>query len=367
MIETRIERFVRNCWYVAGWADEVPAEGLFERTLLGESVLFYRTAAGRVVALENRCCHRGAPLHVGRQEGDHVRCLYHGLVFDAGGRCIEIPGQERIPPSACVRAYPVAERDELLWIWMGEPALADPGRIVAFPWHTDPAWRKKREYLHYQAPYTLIVDNLLDFSHLTYVHATSIGTPSNATTRADVQPIEGGLKVTRRYYNDQIQAGRRSIATFEGPADRWQIYEWFAPSMLRLYTGSAPAGTGAHEGRLVPEAMQYRHCSVQTPESATTTHYWFSHAANFGIETSQVIDVVFDGVLRAFKEDKAIIEAQYQALCKGRPFQPIGIAHDQALYHARRLIQRLLDDEARGAPPPPLPAAARTIELVPAK
>lgn len=363
MIETHVDRFLRNCWYIAGWEDELSAEGMFERTLLNESVLFYRTEAGRIVALENRCCHRGAPLHVGRREGDNVRCLYHGMVFNEQGRCVEIPGQDRIPPQACVRSYPVVAKDELLWIWMGDPALADESQIVSYWWHTVPGWRKKREYLHYQAPYTLIVDNLLDFSHLTYVHSTSIGTPSNATTRALVEPIEGGLKITRRYHNDQIQANRRSIATFDGPADRWQIYEWFAPSFLRLYTGSAPAGTGAHDGHLVPEAMQYRHCSVQTPETATTTHYWFTHAANFKTETSEVIDVVFDGVRRAFEEDKVIIEAQQRALLKGGPFKPIGIAHDQALVQARRLIQRKLDEEARPAATTPV----RSIELVPAK
>ena len=163
MIETHVERFLRNCWYVAGWADEIPADGLFERTLLGESVVFYRTADGGVVALENRCCHRGAPLHVGRKEGDCIRCLYHGLMFNAQGRCVEIPGQDRIPQLACVRSYPVLAKDELLWIWMGDPAQADESKIVSYWWHTDRAWRKKREYLHYQAPYTLIVDNLLDF------------------------------------------------------------------------------------------------------------------------------------------------------------------------------------------------------------
>jgi phenylpropionate dioxygenase-like ring-hydroxylating dioxygenase large terminal subunit len=368
MIETKVDRFVRNCWYVAGWEDELTADGMFARTLLNESVLFYRTAEGRLVALENRCCHRGAPLHVGRREGDCVRCLYHGLVFNPEGRCVEVPGQDLIPPKACVRSYPVVARDELIWIWMGDPALADPAKIISYWWHTDPGWRKKRSYLHYGVPYTLIVDNLLDFSHLTYVHSGSIGTPSNATTRAEVEPIEGGLKISRRYYNDQIQANRRSIATFQGPADRWQIYEWFAPSFLRLYTGSAPAGTGAHEGRLVPEAMQYRHCSIQTPETGSSTHYWFTHAANFGLETSEVIDVVFDGVQRAFDEDRDIIQAQHHALGLGQPLQPVAIGHDRALVQARRIIDRMLQEEASAAAAPAgRAAAARIVELAPAK
>ena len=159
-----------------------------------------------------------------------------------------------------------------------------------------------------------------------------------------------------------IQANRRGIATFHGPADRWQIYEWFAPTFIRLQTGSAPAGTGAHEGKLVPEAMQYRHCSVQTPETSTTTHYWFTHAANFKTETSEVIDVVFDGVQRAFIEDKVIIEEQQKSLQRGRPFQPMSIAHDQALVLARRLIQQRLDEEAKATEQKSAPAA-RVVEL----
>src|SRR6185437_8721839 len=109
-IETHVDRFVRNCWYVAGWADEISADNVLERTLLGESIVFYRASDGRLVALENRCCHRGAPLHAGRREGDSLRCPYHGMLFNAEGQCTEIPGQEMIPQRACVHSYPVVAR-----------------------------------------------------------------------------------------------------------------------------------------------------------------------------------------------------------------------------------------------------------------
>ncbi len=347
MIETRVTEFIRNCWYVAAWASEIPADALFTRTLLNESVLLYRTANGQVVALENRCCHRGAPLHLGRREDDCVRCGYHGMLFDADGKCTEVPGQEKVPVRARVGTYPVVERDELVWIWMGDPLLADESKIVSYWWHTDPGWAKKTATLHYEAPYTLIVDNLLDFSHLSYVHATTIGTPSNATTRASVEPTDRGLKITRWYLNDQVQPSRSSIVTFTGPVDRWQIYEWVAPSNLVLYTGAAPAGTGAPEGTLAPETMQYRHCSVQTPETHNTTHYFFSHAANFKLDDPNVIDVVFGGVHRAFIEDKVMIEAQQAALLLGEPLDPVAIVHDAALIKARAMIDLLLEAEAK--------------------
>ena len=268
-IETRVDRFVRNCWYVAGWEDEISGDGLLERTLLGDSIVFYRASDGRLVALDNRCCHRGAPLHTGRREGDSLRCPYHGMLFNAEGQCIEIPGQDMIPQRACVRSYPVVARDELIWIWMGEPAKADPDKIIRFErWHRQGVAQEARLsapsgrlHAHRRQSARLLAPDLR--------RSTTIGTPSTATTRAVVEQIEGGLKITRRDYNDMIQANRRQYRHLPRPGDRWQIYEWFAPSFVRLYTGSAPAGTGAHEGQLVPEAMQYRHCSVQTPETST--------------------------------------------------------------------------------------------------
>src|SRR3954465_2660524 len=85
--------FIKNTWYVAAWDKEVTTEGMFARTIIGVPVLMYRTSDGQVVALEGRCWHRGAPLSKGKREGDCVRCMYHGLKFDATGQCIEAPAQ----------------------------------------------------------------------------------------------------------------------------------------------------------------------------------------------------------------------------------------------------------------------------------
>ena len=118
--------FVHDSWYVAAWDHEIGADALFARQLLGKPLVFFRTAAGAVVALDDRCCHRAAPLSIGRKEGDCVRCQYHGLKFDASGTCVDMPGQDRIPLQARVRSYPVVERNRFVWVWMGDPALADP-------------------------------------------------------------------------------------------------------------------------------------------------------------------------------------------------------------------------------------------------
>jgi phenylpropionate dioxygenase-like ring-hydroxylating dioxygenase large terminal subunit len=160
--------FVHNCWYVAAWDKEVSAEGLLGRTIANVPLVLWRDSAGKVIALEDRCCHRGAKLSMGRKEqgGDCIRCMYHGLVFNRSGQCVSAPAQSHIPPQAKVRSFPVVETHRWISIWMGEPALADPTGIPDTQWLDHPQWRSLDGYLHYDVNYLLIADNLLDFSHL---------------------------------------------------------------------------------------------------------------------------------------------------------------------------------------------------------
>lgn len=339
--------FIRNSWYVAGWSHEVTADGFLSRTLLGDPVVLYRGERGQVFAMQDRCCHRGAPLSHGRREGDCVRCMYHGLKFSPEGICVEVPGQETVPAQLRVRSYPVVERDRFVWIWMGDPAEADPSAILDFFWNDHPEWRMKPGYLHYKANYKLIVDNLLDFSHLTFVHPTTLGTASIANVQPKIERIDNGLRITRWFLNDVLSPMHQRLATFSGPSDRWQIYEWHAPAFMRMDVGSAPAGTGAPEGRRSPDALQLRHTSVQTPETESTTHYWFCHARNFALDDEAVHERVYADVVKAFHEDLMIIEAQQRVLdaTPGLPLAPIGA--DAALNHARWIIDKRLQAEER--------------------
>ncbi len=341
--------FIKNCWYVAAWDIEVPAEGMLARTLLGEPVLLYRDSQGRPVALEDRCCHRSAPLSLGKKEGDCVRCMYHGMKFDPSGACVEIPGQDTIPAKACVKSYPVVERDRLVWIWMGDAARANAEDIVAFPWHASPQWRMKPGYLHYQADFKLIVDNLLDFSHLAFVHPTTLGTQSAAELKPVIERDtrgNGTLTISRWYLNDEMPNLHKRVAKFEGKVDRWQVYQWSPPALLRMDAGSAPAGTGAPEGQRVAEALQFRHTSIQTPETATTSHYWFCQARNFELDNEKMTQQIFDDVLVAFEEDRRMIEGQQKVLnlVPERPMIPI--AADAGLNQARWLLDRMARAEA---------------------
>ena len=137
--------FPRNFWYVAAWDWEVRRQELFARTICGEPIVFWRREDGTPAALEDRCCHRHMPLSHGKLRGSDVECVYHGLTYDGTGACIRVPSQKAIPPGAKVRSYPVVERYHWVWIWMADPALADPATIEDFHWMDDPAWRAKGE------------------------------------------------------------------------------------------------------------------------------------------------------------------------------------------------------------------------------
>ena len=210
--------YLRNCWYVIAWDYEIPAEGLFARTVLNEPIVVFRTGGG-YAALEDRCCHRHAPLSRGRKEGDAVRCGYHGLKFDAAGQCVDAPGMDRVPPQAKVKTYPVAVRNKWIFVWMGDPARAEE-RLLPDNFSNDhPQWCNKPGYMHYDTPYLLICDNLLDFSHLSYVHEKTLGgSTAIARARPAIERLERGVRVCAM----RRMCRRRRITGRSGPSTaRW--------------------------------------------------------------------------------------------------------------------------------------------------
>ncbi|MES2939834.1 MAG: aromatic ring-hydroxylating dioxygenase subunit alpha [Pseudomonadota bacterium] len=337
--------FIRNAWYVAAWDHELQAGTPLARTLLGERVVLYRDAAGRPVALEDRCCHRAAPLSLGRVEGDCIRCMYHGLKFDANGRCVEIPAQAHVPPQAAVRAFTVCEQDHFVWIWMGERELAGDSRPPAIPWQSDAGWCWKPGYMHYRANIQLITDNLLDLSHLSFVHLATLGTPQTAQTQPAYREIEGGVEVSR-WDIDSAPTPLHAKAGMQGKVDRWLVFRWYPPGTFLLDAGSCPTGTGAPQG-VRQGGIQFRNTSIQTPETAHTTHYFWTHARDFRLDDEALTDEIQAQVAAAFEEDRVVIEAQQEVLRTRAPGPIVGIVADAGPRMARRLIElRLAQDSA---------------------
>ncbi|CAM5499753.1 Rieske 2Fe-2S domain-containing protein [Eoetvoesiella caeni] len=339
--------FLKNCWYMAGWDYELIDSKMLARKLLNEPVLFYRGESGKVVALADRCCHRGAALSMGRREGDDVRCMYHGLKFNADGKCIEIPGQEMIPPKLGVHSYPVVERDHLIWIWMGDPALADESQIIDFPYLSDPAWRGMPDYIHYESNYLLIVDNLSDFAHLAWVHTHTLGGSEEyayKTKPASVERLERGFRVTRWHMNSAPPPFHRKVIDNNNNVDRWNVGHMQVPGIFFLESGFAPAGAGAEKGNK-EGAKEYRNCQFITPETESTTHFFFSYLHNFEVDNYNVTLSLHDSLIEGFMEDKHIIERQQRILDEDPDFKLLAIAADGPLSHFRWTMDKLIAAE----------------------
>ena len=271
--------WLRNCWYVIAWDHEIPpadSPQLFTRTVLGEPVLVYRTQAGDLIALEDRCCHRHAPLSVGKREGDCVRCGYHGLKFDHRGQCVEAPGIEIVPAKARVRRYPLVLKNRWVFVWMGDPALADDALLPDNFSCDSPDWQHKPGYLHYDTPYLLICDNLLDFSHLSFVHEKTLGGSTRiAQARPTIEPVPGpnagwpqiGIKVSRHVHDVPAPPFYQRFRRFDTNLDRWFVYDFLLPGTLLMHSGGRPTGTGPDQ---TGPSVRLHSCQTLTPETAIT-------------------------------------------------------------------------------------------------
>jgi len=343
--------YLRNCWYVAAWAHELIDSRLLARTILDQPILLYKGDSGRVVALDDRCCHRGARLSKGRLEGDCVRCMYHGLKFDGSGACVQIPGQDTVPRGMGVRSYPTVERDQLVWIWTGDAAKADPREIVDFPYLREPGWRGVPDYLHYDANYLLIVDNLSDFAHLAFVHAKSLGGSEEYAFKTKAVVLERqprGFRVKRMHMNADVPPFHRKVTRSDAKIDRWNVGQMHIPGIFFLESGFAPAGSGIERGD-VSQARQYRNCQFFTPETRGSTHFFWNYLHNWNLDDPNIAISLHDSMVQGFNEDKAIIEDQQRAFDADPSFRMHPIAADAPLAHFRRVLSQLIAHEREAA------------------
>ena len=338
--------FLKNYWYVSAWSNEIERTPL-SRILLNEPVVFFRTLAGTVVALEDRCSHRSYPLHKGRLIGDTIECGYHGLVFDCSGQCIKVPGQAQVPPGAGIRTYPIVERWGLVWIWMGDPALADPATTTDFHWLDDPDWGAKGERLHINCNYKLMIDNLLDLSHLTFVHPRTIGTAANVDKVQITNEIAEDSVTITRWLIDIEPPPTYARAGFKGNIDRWQILNFQPPAFVNLYAGAADTGTGAPQGNR-RGGVGLRNINAMTPETERTTHYFWGISQDRNPKDSDATEAIFREIQNTMQEDVEVFEAQQRWL-ELKPNAPVvNIKSDAGPIAARRIIDRLLANENLG-------------------
>ncbi|GIJ46273.1 oxidoreductase subunit alpha [Virgisporangium aliadipatigenens] len=346
--------FIRDQWYVAAHAHEV-GEDLLARTVLGEPIVLYRTADGTPVGLADRCVHRRFPLSLSQRVDDRIVCGYHGFTYDRTGACVAVPGQRRIPRTARVPAYPVVERDSLVWVWIGEPDRADPAAIPRAPWLDAPGWTTVRGLEPLAARYGLLVDNLLDLSHETYLHAGYIGTPEVAETpiTTEVDDDARVVHVRRRMKDVACPPFYARSTGITGRIDRWQDIEFHPPCLYLLHARIAPTGVEPAPDGTDPHAFHAEIVYAITPETQTSTHDFWLVARDFATDDAEVSRFLAESNRTVVLQDVAALNALERVIAAEPPgFQELSINIDTGGLAARRLLNAMAS-EASGAGPLP--------------
>ncbi len=340
--------FLRNAWYVAAWEHEVDHR-LVPIKLLGENIVFFRKTDGQVAALEDACPHRKLPLSMGRIQGDHVECGYHGLTFDCSGACTRAPGQDKPPSAARVRSYPVVSRYGMLWIWMGEAAQADPSKIFEVAHWGDPAWGLNQgDGMNIACNYLYMTDNLLDPSHVTWVHPTSFAGSACEDTPLEVTVAEKGVTVWRWMNDVEPAPFYAPFLKFQGRTDRKQQYEVRFPSHAAIKAIFTPAGSGGEGKPAHADVFVMDSYNFMTPIDENTTKYYWFQMRNFAPGDADVSQRFATSVRAAFEEDRVILQAVHQGMAhKTTPNLDLRI--DAGPLRFRRRLAQLIEAEQQAA------------------
>ncbi|MBT2304063.1 aromatic ring-hydroxylating dioxygenase subunit alpha [Variovorax paradoxus] len=336
--------WLKNAWYVAAFANELDGARVVARKLLGTAVVMLRHSDGRIAALEDTCPHRLMPLSAGRRVGDELQCGYHGMRFDVNGACTLAPGQTHIPPKACVRSFPLVQRHGLLWIWMGSQDRADARLIPDIRWNEHPEWTSSRGYHHVEVDFQLAIDNLMDLGHESWVHLRTIGQgeeecipnyPVKVTVRG-----EGLIHAHREMPNIEAPPFFAMILNHSGRIDRWQTAVSLSPSICMTDVGIYPVDTAPEE------AFRGHVLHLLTPESATTTHYFWAFARNKRLVDEELTQAVYQAVSQTFDEDAVILKMQQSQVEKyGAAVPRVAMRVDEAPIRTRRLLEALVKRE----------------------
>ena len=326
-----------NHWWVGAYAQEV-GRSLLGRDILGERVLFYRTDSGEPIALSGICPHRAFPLEKGRIVGDAVQCGYHGFTFAKDGVCILVPSQTGIPQKASLRRYPTVERAGLVWIWTGEVALADAAHIpdVEAMGLGNPAWSvEQHPPATVNARFTLLLENLLDLSHVTFIHAKTIpGGKEVASIPVTLEETESSLTVKRKGKNLPLNPLiQMQFPQQDGPVDQDFDAEYLGPGLIRTGGAISDAASGRQLG-----TQNFIH--MITPASPTRLHYFVNTARNFGLDNRTLADVNLGMGTHIQPEDIEAIEAIETVLQSGFTIpQEISARIDNGALKVRRRLE----------------------------
>lgn len=333
--------WVRNAWYVAAWDAEVD-EAPLARTICGVPMVLYRRLNRTPIAMRDACPHRLLPLSLGLREGDDIRCKYHGLKIGSDGHAVEMPIRtDPVNKSICVETFIVEERYRFIWVWVGDKEKANPELIPNLWPCAAEGWTFDGSYYQIDCDYRLMVDNLMDLTHETYVHAGSIGQPEIMEAPIETRVEGDNVFVSRWMPSVNAPPFWRSALRKDGLVDRWQICQFLLPSAVMIDVGVAQANTGTtlenHDQGVRGIVVDF-----MTPETETSHHYFWGMARNFDLE-----DTGFTARFKrqqggVFLEDAEILAAQQKAIDANPDLKLAAYRIDEGGVRARQLIARAI-------------------------
>jgi vanillate O-demethylase monooxygenase subunit len=343
--------FLKNTWYVAASSSEVQDKPL-GRKVCNQSIVFYRGPEGKICAVEDFCPHRGAPLSLGHVCEGKLVCGYHGLEMGCDGKTIAMPGQ-RVRGFPAIRTFPVAERYGFVWVWPGEAEKADDKLIPHQPWYDNPEWAYGGGLYHIHCDYRLMIDNLMDLTHETYVHSNSIGQPEIDETPCKTE-VQGDMVITSRHMENipappfWKMALRSNGLDDSAQVDRWQICRFTPPSHVMIEVGVAHAG---HGGYNAPKEHKVYSIVVDfiTPETDTSIHYFWGMARNFKPQDPELTTAIREGQGKIFGEDLEMLERQQKNILAHPERKLLMLNIDAGGVQSRKVIERLMAQESQTA------------------
>jgi phenylpropionate dioxygenase-like ring-hydroxylating dioxygenase large terminal subunit len=353
--EDEAAKFPRNQWYVIGWARDIGSEP-YARTVCAEPILAYRKADGSLTAMRDACPHRLLPLSMGIREGDGIRCKYHGLLLDSEGRATEMPiRSDRVNRSICAQPYPIVERHGFAWVWIGDRDRADHALIPDL-WMCDRerGWVADGGSYHVKCNYQLLIDNLMDLTHETHVHASTIGQPELMDAPIGSR-TDAGRVVVERWMADVPPPPAYRSQHRPGNVDRWQVCYFVPPTNVVIDVGTAPVEQGA---TLADHPVQSFVIDAMTPETETTTWYYWGAARNVDIDNDERTRMTKAVQASVFMEDIAVLEAQQRSIAANPDMKLRAFNIDVGGTRSRLLIRRLIRGDTAADPEDPEPRQA---------
>jgi phenylpropionate dioxygenase-like ring-hydroxylating dioxygenase large terminal subunit len=341
--------YLRNAWYLGAWDYEVTRD-MLARSILEESVLFFRSEDGSAVALSNSCPHRMAPLNKGQLRGDSVECPYHGLVFNRDGKCILNPhpgGKGPVPNWLRLRKYPVVERDGAVWLWAGV-GEADTSLIPDYHWIADTRnFRTTRGVLEIACNYQSVADNVLDLTHLSFVHPGGLGPNLSSASDEHLEHVVDGTAVWCKRAAQGVKASidfqMLNPRIRDAAVDKKHDVRWLAPSHSLISVHYVKAGTQSTDAT----GADIGH--MATPISPTRTRLFWSISRNFLLDSTEVDQMVEKFARIAIDgQDAVIMEEQQRMMGTASDIdllKPVAMPNDISVNRARRMLRKLIENE----------------------